>query len=408
MEDKQQQAIEMIKSGKNIFITGSGGVGKSWVINQVTDKHTIVTAPTGIAALNVKGITCHKAFGLPIGIPQRSDYAKSNRNVNNLFGGTGIKRIIIDEVGMLRADYLDLINHRLQQARYNKLPFGGIQVVLVGDFYQLEPIVSEMEQPYFYKSYKTPFAFGAKCWNFDTIELSKVYRQSDERQIQLLNSVRKKESDYTQSLAEISSMSLDTDDGCLHLCSYKKDASTINTRYYDQVQGTKKTYTSYISGHWNDSEKAVDDVINLKVGCKVLICANDKLGMYVNGDRGTVVALHNDSIDVQLESGEAVNVEYFTWEKYKYNKVGSSFSKDVDGMFKQLPVRLGWAVVIHKAQGMSLDNVSLDIGRGCFSHGQLYVALSRIRDLTKLHLSRPIREEDVIVRPEVKEFYGHM
>jgi len=406
--DKQQLAIETIKSGKNVFITGSGGVGKSWVIQQVTDKNTIVVAPTGIAALNVKGITCHKAFGLPIGLVQQSEYSKSNRNVNNLFGGTQIKRIIIDEVGMLRSDYLDLINHRLQQARFNKLPFGGIQVVLVGDFYQLEPIVSEAEQSFFYKKYQTPFAFGAKCWKFDTIELDKVYRQSDIKQIQLLNSIRKKDSVYQESLAEISAISLDSDEGCLHLCSYKADALRINTRYYEQVNGTKKTYTAYVDGRWSESEKAVEDIIHLKVGCKVLICANSQDGLYVNGDRGVVVALHQDSIDVLLDgNGQTVNVSYFTWEKYEYTKVGRGFSKDVAGMFKQLPVRLGWAIVIHKAQGMTLDKVSLDVGRGCFSHGQLYVALSRVRDLTQLHLSRPLKDEDVILREEVKEFYGH-
>lgn len=406
-QDKQQLAIEAIKSGKNVFITGSGGVGKSWVIQQVTDKNTVVVAPTGIAALNVQGITCHKAFGLPIGLVQQSDYAKPNRNVNNLFGGVGVKRIIIDEVGMLRSDYLDLINHRLQQARYNKLPFGGIQVVLVGDFYQLEPIVSEAEQSFFFKKYTTPFAFGAKCWNFDTIELDKVYRQSDVRQVQLLNSIRKKEHNYTQSLAEISAMSLQSDEDCLHLCSYKKDAFTINTRYFNEVKGQSKTYTAYVSGKWNDSEKAVDDMIQIKVGCKVLICANDMEGTYVNGDRGVVTALHPDSVDVLLDSGNTVNVEYFTWEKYEYSKVGRGFSKDVCGMFKQLPIRLGWAIVVHKAQGMTLDKVSLDVGRGCFSHGQLYVALSRVRNLEQLHLSRPLKEEDVILRSEVKDFYGH-
>ena len=280
-------------------------------------------------------------------------------------------------------------------------------MVLVGDFYQLEPIVNEIEQKYFYKDYKTPFAFGAKCWNFQTIELDKVYRQSDQHQISLLNSVRKKQHDYTQSLDEISKMSADSDIGCLHLCSYKKDAFTINSKYYEEVNGTKKTYTAYTNGKWNDSEKAVDDIIHLKVGCKVLICANDVDGQYVNGDRGVVTHLHSEGINVELDNGENVSVKYFKWEKYRYTSSGRSFSKEVDGTFEQLPVRLGWAVVIHKAQGMTLDNVSLDVGRGCFSHGQLYVALSRVRNLENLHLSRPLKAEDVILREEVKEFYGH-
>jgi ATP-dependent exoDNAse (exonuclease V) alpha subunit len=137
----------------------------------------------------------------------------------------------------------------------------------------------------------------------------------------------------------------------------------------------------------------------------VLICANDKDETYVNGDRGTITELHNDGVTVQLDNGNSVFVSYFKWEKYQYTSTGNSFIKEVDGVFEQLPIRLGWAIVIHKAQGMTLDKVSLDVGRGCFSHGQLYVALSRVRDLTQLHLSRPLKQDDVIVRPEVKEFY---
>ena len=171
----QQLAIEAIEAGQNVFVTGPAGVGKSYLIDQVYNESTVLLAPTGIAALNIGGSTCHKVFALPIGLVTRKDETTIPSKVADLFKvNGGVERIIIDEVGMLRADMLDLIDTRLKLVRNNSLPFGGIQMVVIGDLYQLETILPERERLYFKKKYKTPFCFGAKCWDFPTISLTKV------------------------------------------------------------------------------------------------------------------------------------------------------------------------------------------------------------------------------------------
>lgn len=405
----QELAIQKIKEGANVFVTGPGGVGKSWVIKQIIDKSTLLCAPTGIAALNIGGSTCHKVFGLPIGLPTQADYKGIPPKVAKVLGSKHLKRIIIDEVGMVRADYFDLINHRLQQARKNDLPFGGIQMVVVGDFYQLSPIVTDREKGLFFQKYWTAFAFGAASWHFETVKLDKVYRQEDTTHVAVLNSFRKKDKHHLRAFSWMEENSLPYDEGgedLLHLCAYKADAARVNAIHYAALDTKEMEYRGITNNKYWSNDVPVEQIVKLRIGAKVVICANDPEGQYTNGQRGIVKSLSSTSVTVEVEEGHLVNVYPFSWETYTYNNTAKGLSKSVEYMYNQIPLLLGYAITTHKSQGMSLDGLSVDVGKGCFAHGQLYVALSRAKDLTKLSLASPIGERDLIVDTAVKEFYG--
>lgn len=408
----QQEAIDLINTGANVFVTGGAGRGKSHVIRQVTDKNTILAAPTGIASLNIGGATCHRTFGLPIGLPTTSDYATISSKARKLLSNKNLKRIIIDEIGMVRADTLEIINHRLQQARGNSLPFGGVQMVVVGDFFQLSPIVSAREKQLFYKNYATSFAFGADAWNFVTVELEKAYRQDNDIHVKVLDSFRKKDKWSKRAFEWLEENTLPysgAGEDMLHLCCFKDDAARINQIHYNRL--TTKEHTFY--GETNNSkwsnDVAVPEIVKLREGAHVIIRANDPDGAYTNGQRGIVKKLYASSVIVTIETNgveEDVEVVPFTWETYAYNATAKGLTKEVEWMYSQIPLQLGWAITIHSAQGMTLDGVAVDVGRGCFAHGMLYVALSRAKDLTNMSIASPISMSDLIVDPEVKQFYG--
>lgn len=414
--DKQQEAIQRINNGESLFLTGSGGVGKSWVINQIVDESTVLCAPSGIAALNIGGITCHRAFGLPLGIPIESDYFVISAKVAQLFSGNAVKRIVIDEVGMLRRDYLTLISRKLQRIRGNDKPFGGIQMVMVGDFFQIEPILKQDEEQYF--EFDSKFSFTSPLWDFPTIELTEVKRQSNKRQVLMLNSIRRQDKHYKKALEYIQKecKPYEPNEHTLHLCCYNRDAQKINNEYYAKIEGEEREFYAQVPPNWG-AERPVDEVLRLKVGARVIICQNCPEGSYINGERGHVVDFitypdRSQAILIEKDDGEVTPVFKGTWEKFSYSRRkkivgdGEEVVKNIDATYRQFPLKHGWAVSVHKAQGMTLDDVAIDVGTGCFSHGQAYVALSRIKDLRNLSFVKPMIPEDIIVRQEVKNFYG--
>jgi len=400
----QQAAYEAVLRGENVFITGSGGNGKSYLTRALTDESTVVCAPTGIAALNVEGVTCHKMFGLPIGLVEAKDWHIIPRYMQ-IFKDDLIKRIIISEIGMVRADVLTLIDKRLQKVKNNTKPFGGIQMVVEGDFFQLEPIVSSAESQQYYAEYSSNFCFVSPAWNFKVYELNEPQRHANPEHYLLLNELRVGK---TKAIDKIIALAEDYDDveDTIHLCSYKKDADAINSMWYAKIKAPETQYRAYMEGNFKPNDAPVAEIVKMKEGSKVLVCANDIFGQYVNGDRGIVTRVFPNSVLVQLVNGNEVQIQKFTWTAYDYVKVDGKLTKEIVGKYTQMPLLLGWAVSVHKAQGLTLDKAAIDVGRGCFAAGQLYVAISRVRDLTNLSFVSPISASDLIVKKEVKEFYG--
>lgn len=406
-------AKQKVLEGKNIFVTGSAGVGKSWLNHELKTNNTVIVAPTGIAALNAGGSTCHKVFSLPYGTPTQKDWDMMPRRVTDLFGKySKVDSIHFDELGMVRADAFELIDHRLKKAKGNNLPFGGLRVTGFGDFFQLPPIVAQAESETFYSRWESPYCFNSKAWNFETVLLEKVYRQSDERQVKLLNSIRVGDKHAGLAIQRIceESKSYRNCQDTLHLCCYRNDADRINDLWFSQLTTPIKTFDGVADGEpHNWEETPVGLRVELRAGARVLICANSPNHDYVNGDRGFVEDYHEDGVIVRLEKdGTTVFVEPAKWEKFEYINAGGNVLKAPVSTLVQIPLQLGWAVTVHKSQGLTLDNVALDIGRGCFSHGQLYVALSRIRDLRNLSLVRPITRRDLIVDKEVIDWYNKL
>lgn len=409
---EQDLALQKIKEGKNVLITGSGGVGKSHIINQILDPNTVLCAPTGIAALLIGGTTCHRAFGLPLGLPTIQDHMTVSRKVQDLFSPySPVKRVVVDESSMLRLDQLENMNSKLQICRGNKKPFGGIQLVLVGDYFQLDPVITGYEAAAYYEQYSSPFNFKSDIFDFEVVELTTVFRQEDKRQVQMLNSIRRKDKFYKHALDAIikEAKPYVASPDVTVMCCYKADVRKYNRKYFKMLDTPIFEFNARIENvmgedKWKDS--SVPHKVELREGCKVMFKANDsENGEYVNGEKGTVTYVDNVMVRVKKTDGIEVNVKLNTWDKYQYKSKFGVLEKEVLSRFTQIPLELSYAQSIHSSQGLTLGEVAIDFGKGTFSHGQAYVALSRCKDLRQVSFVRPPTYEDIIVHKDVKEFY---
>lgn len=408
LSSEQQEAKSRIEKGENICVMAEGGRGKSYLLNNLDQRNSVIVAPTGIAALNVGGSTMHKVFGLPIGEPTDADKYKIPFNMKKLFTGNKIKTIFADEIFMTRPDYLDIISSRLQTIKGNKKLFGGLNWVSFGDPFQVEPIIKP-EEKRFWEKYETRFAFSAKSWDFNTIELTIPFRTTNLDQLDILSHIRTKKDGWKQKFENLLEISKEfpKNSDVLHLCAYKNSAEEINRYHFNKIGGTIVEFKGRNVGKdpFKDNELPVPLVQPLKVGCKVLVKANSQDGSYVNGDRGVVVALGKDYADVELR-GNTVRIFENKWEKFGYENC----EKVVVGRYTQIPLLLGWGITGHSAQGMTLDEAIIDVGRGCFAHGLFYMMISRLRDLRNAGFinKSSISTENVIVRQEVLDYYAKL
>lgn len=414
LNKKQQYGFEQIMRGHNIFISGPGGVGKSVLISKIRElclEDTIFLAPTGIAALNIKGATIHRTFKLQLGYLDPAQRSRVPEKVRELFSDDSIKRIVIDEISMVRGDIFTAVDRALRLAKRRNKPFGGLQVIVVGDFFQLSPVLNERSQEgeLYLKEFSSPFAFDTDTWReagFQTIELTEIMRQSDAEFINALNSIRTRADDFENALDFLNRTGMSKDhvpDDTLFLCSTNREADAVNKENYDDVMGEERVYFGKKKGPFRDLP--VPECLSLKVGVKVLICANAEDQSYYNGMTGYVEKMFNDCIMVQLDTGETITVREFKWTEYEYLNGDEGLKINPVAEYQQFPLRLGYACTVHKSQGLSLSQAAIYAGNGFFAHGQGYVAFSRLRSLEGLFVLKEIARRDIIVDRRVSEFY---
>jgi len=402
----------MEKTAQPIFITGKAGTGKSTLLDyfrSTTRKRVAVLAPTGVAALNVRGQTIHSfcRFKPDITLEKvKKISGKSAALYKNL------DAIIIDEISMVRADLLDCVEMFLRlNGPHPKKRFGGLQMIFIGDLYQLPPVVTSAERDIFSTQYETPYFFSSHIFNdlgFDMefVELEKIYRQTEEDFIALLNAIRNRsvtEDDIGRLNRRFDPAFIPPDeDFYIHLTSTNDLAYRRNQEKLAQLPGRTFRYQGDRAGEFDNSHLPTDELLELKPGAQVMMVNNDSNGRWVNGSLGRVAGIEKakaepDVLIVELQNGLEVEVEPNTWELFRLDfdeKAGRLFSETI-GSFTQYPLRLAWAITIHKSQGKTFDKVVIDIGRGTFAHGQVYVALSRCTNFKGIILKKEIRKAHI-------------
>ena len=413
-------ALGRMESGAHLFITGRAGTGKSTLLQifkRSTRKNVVVLAPTGVAALNVGGQTIHSFFNFPPRLLQAKDVRPNRRN-KRLFDN--LETLVIDEISMVRADVMEAIDLGLRINRGSGEPFGGVQLILFGDLFQLPPVVSsQTEREFFSLRYASAYFFSADCLDLidlEMVELRQVYRQDSRHFLRLLESIRNATVDYDE-LADLNQRCLPDfvpEEGSNYLTLAARNATVtrINGGALEALDSPEHLYTAEVKGDFPDRLFPVPQILRLKAGAQVMTLRNDPDRRYVNGTIGTIVECKPKSVKIEIvEDGRPVEVEveYDEWDIIRYTADTQDLRKiatETLGTYRQLPIRLAWAVTIHKAQGKTFDRIIIDLGRsGAFEHGQTYVALSRCRTLEGIVLRQPLSLRDVMVDPEVVQFY---
>ena len=402
-ENKEQMmAYELIaNTNSSFFLTGRAGTGKTTFlqnVQKIVDKEFVVLAPTGLAAILAGGETIHSFFGLPMNVCTPGTCGKMNQS--RILTLIHTDTIIIDEVSMVRCDIIDAIDYTLRTTLRNSLPFGGKQIIFVGDMFQLPPIVARKEeQELMHDLYRTNDFFFYKAdvikrMRLVKIEFQKVYRQDDTKFLQILENVRlNKVTPRDLALLNERVCQPKKEDGMvITLTSLNTSTDIINDRCLAEIDSTEFVYEGNLTGKFEEKRFPVDMILKLKVGAQVMFTRNDPQKRWANGTLGTVSKLTKDEIQVTINNEETYAVPCCTWDSisYEYDRDERKLKKEVIGTFTQFPLKLAWAITVHKSQGMTFDKLYLDLSRGMFAAGQLYVALSRVRSRRGLFLSRPI------------------
>lgn len=423
-----QEALNIVEnSRRSLFLTGKAGTGKSTFLKYLS-KHTkkkhVILAPTGIAAINAGGSTLHSFFHLPFHPLLPNDARYSNRNMRKTLKYSSdhikllreVELIIIDEISMVRSDIIDFIDRllRVYSGRMRE-PFGGKQMLLIGDIYQLEPVLKEDERRLVQPFYPTSYFFSAKIWQemqLISIELRKVYRQTDNNFIGILDRIREncaRDADLKTLNTRVGAK-FDTNNGklAITLASHRGTVDYINGQHLAELLGEESIFNGEIKGEFPLTSLPTPMELHLKTGAQVIFVKNDKDKRWVNGTLGVISAIdeENGIISVVTEDGAELDVEREIWEnvRYTYNEKEKKIDEEQLGIYRQFPLRLAWAITIHKSQGLTFKQVNIDFTGGVFAGGQTYVALSRCTSLQGISLKEPINHSDIFIRAEVASF----
>ncbi len=415
-----QSALDCIASGTPVtFISGKAGTGKSTFTKCELTKlpgNTIFLSPTGIAALNIGGQTIHSFFYLEHGLlyPERIKESRQPQIYKE------VDYLVIDEISMVRADLMDAINYSLQINRKSTAPFGGVKLILIGDLYQLPPIVVREEQFEFGPGgrYRNRFFFNSQVIRstiidelFKYIKFAVIFRQVNQEFINLLEQVR--QSNLSQELIQTlngrvtAANIIDRLEEVTVLTCTNEAAQRYNADKLEALPTPKFQYQAIIEGKFSREDFPTLPILSLKVGAKVIFIRNDPGKAWVNGTTGVIKELSEDELIIEVD-GIDYPVSRETWEKNQYQVNNGKIEKKVVGMFSQFPLKLGWALTIHKSQGLTLKNIYLDTGMGAFDSGQIYVALSRVRSLDNLYLKKPISNRELLIDEGIKAFLGYI
>lgn len=413
-------ALNLLENtSENLFVTGVAGTGKSTLLNyfrSITRKNVAVLAPTGVAALNVRGQTIHSFFHFKPDITPET-VKKLGAFASRIY--KALDTIIIDEASMVRADLLDCIDRFMRNNGSDPLlPFGGAQVVFIGDLYQLPPVVQRDEQGIFSGPYRSEYLFDAHSFaelNIRFVALEKHYRQKDERFISILESIR----DNTATDGQLDEINRRVypefipkrEELYITLTTTNRHAERINSEYLERLPGKQHIYNASVTGNFDRKILPADELLVIKEGSQIMMLNNDSAKRWVNGSIGKITRIderidEGDAIGVELQDGSDAEVVPYTWElfRFSYDNVARRLLSTKVGSFTQYPMMLAWAVTIHKSQGKTFDHVIIDIGDGTFAHGQLYVALSRCTTLEGIVLKRRIAKRHMIMDRRVARF----